>query len=216
MVGGYGPGSYYPWIYLQMVFMLPLMAPVFLKLKNRYLLLLFFITICELFEIILSIVDFPEKMYRLLAIRYLFLIYLGWRWSHEKIIIDTKTIFLASLSLLATAYFAYFSFDDEPWFYNTSWKTHRWPCYYYVMTAGVFVLKKLWIKIEKNILIFNIVQLLAKSSWEIFIVQLGIIYLFKYDILSFISDAYIRYVIWMVMVWTLSIRGGVLLNKHYT
>ena len=77
--GGNGPGSYYVWIYLQIAFILPLLYPLFNKLSRRALLMVFIIA-CVSFECLFSILCLPQPIYRLLSVRYLFLIYLGMTW----------------------------------------------------------------------------------------------------------------------------------------
>ena len=150
--GGYGPGAYYPWIYSQMAFFLPLIYPIFRKIPGKVLIWVFLI-ICEGCEIICSIVDFPDWIYRLLAIRYFFLIYFALKWIKKGIVPDSKMLLLSLLSLATIVYFRYFSVNDEPWFYNTAWKTARWPCYYYVANLYIYHSKELILKKAKTLCI---------------------------------------------------------------
>ena len=96
-IGGYGPGSYFPWLYLQVAILLPLFAILLKRLGGAFLLLAFLI-ICEGFEVLFSIIDFPTWLYRLLAIRYLFLFYLGWIWVKDGIKFNGLTISLRYLA----------------------------------------------------------------------------------------------------------------------
>jgi fucose 4-O-acetylase-like acetyltransferase len=41
--GGWGPGSYYPWVYFQFAILLPLLHPLFQRLDNKILLVLFLV-----------------------------------------------------------------------------------------------------------------------------------------------------------------------------
>ena len=141
--GGYGPGSYFPWVYLQIAIILPLIHR-FINKGSKFLNFILAIIICEGFEILQSIIDLPEDTHRLLAIRYFFLIYFGWLWVKEGIIINWKTTLLSLLSLFSIIYFEYFSVDDEPFFYQTAWSIHRWPCYYYVAIWGGYLLWSLF------------------------------------------------------------------------
>ena len=133
--GGTGPGSYYPWIYLQIALLLPLFKK-WMTWLSIWQLAVSFLVICEGFEYVASIIDFPDLLYRLLAIRYIFLLYLAWLWVKTGIVINAKTITLSLLSMLSIVYFEFYSINDEPLFYNTAWKFHRWPCYYYVAIGG--------------------------------------------------------------------------------
>ena len=71
--GGDGPGSYYIWVYIQLAFLCPLLTSVVKRKLARWI----FVGVCILFEIFCSLVNMNESLYRLLCIRYIFLIYLG-------------------------------------------------------------------------------------------------------------------------------------------
>lgn len=71
--GGYGPGAYYPWIYLQLAVLLAIVKP-YLEKGSKAVNLIIVLAICEGFEILSSTIELPDWLYRLLSIRYLFLI----------------------------------------------------------------------------------------------------------------------------------------------
>ena len=208
---GYGPGSYYPWVYLQIAMLLPLFAP--LLNNNKALSLLTFLLICEGFEILFSIVDLPENIYRLLSIRYLFLLWIGWQWAKEGVVINWITILLSLISLAAIIYFEYISVDDEPWFFLTGWKYHRWPCYFFVGYGFIALLKVLWYYLSKCKMLIKVVQAIATASYEIFLLQMSLLFLFKRECLCFINSDFIQYSIWIIIIWSFSIGGGILLNS---
>lgn len=210
--GGYGPGSYYPWIYFQMAILLPLIYPILKKIPENALLWVFLV-ICEGCEIICSIVDFPDRIYRLLAIRYFFLIYFALKWIKKGIMPDWKMLILSLLSLATLIYFRYFSVNDEPWFYNTAWKTARWPCYYYVANLYVYMLYLLWSAINKNRIVSKCVKKTAASTYEIFLVQMSVIYLFHSDSLSVVPNSNLQFIIWFIIVWAVSIGLGIKINE---
>lgn len=212
--GGYGPGSYYPWVYLQVAFMLPLFGMITRKC-NKTTSLFIFLIISEGIEIILSLIGCPEWLYRLLAVRYIFLIYLGWIWAKDGIVLNWLTILLTTLSLVAIVYFEYFSVNDQPWFFLTKWKTHRWPCYFFVANGLVAMLYLVWEKVKGNQYVKKAVKMLASCSYEIFLVQMITIYLFKWSDLTIIPLMPARYGVWLVVVWTLSIFGGAFLKKAF-
>ncbi len=135
--GGAGPGSYYPWIYIQIALLLPFVKKWIDKNKEHQTkVLISSLVICEAFEILFSLLDLPNGMYRLLAVRYIFLLYLAWIWVKEGIVINKLTTLFSVISFIAIIYFEYFSVDDEVLFYNTTWKYHRWPCYFFVANGG--------------------------------------------------------------------------------
>lgn len=201
--GGIGPGSYYPWIFLQIAILLPLIKPL-LKKGSRTLQLIVFVAICEIFEIAESLIGMPEYIYRLTAIRYFFLIYLAWLWINDGIIINRKTLILSIISFFSIIYFEYFSINDEPLFFNTSWKFHRWPCYYYVSTLLCHVLYRVYQHLSKYYILNRATRILAKCSYEIFLIQMSLI--------AIIPNFGIG---WIITIIFSSIIGGYYFNKGY-
>ncbi len=135
--GGAGPGSYYPWVYIQIALLLPFVKRWIDKNKEHQTkVLISFLVVCEAFEMLFSLIDLPDGIYRLLAVRYIFLLYLAWLWVKNGIVMNRLTIILSVLSFIAIVYFEYFSVDDEILFYNTAWEYHRWPCYFFVANGG--------------------------------------------------------------------------------
>jgi hypothetical protein len=155
----------------------------------------------------------PDFLYRLLPIRYFFLIYLGYLWVMKGIVINSKTIILSLLSLIAVVYFSYFYVVTEPWFYDTSWHYHRWPCYFYVSTLLCYILYCLY----KNLYHYDIVQkatgILARCSYEIFLLQMVVIPLFPS--MDFITNNVVRDCLRIALMWILSIVGGYYFNTIY-
>ena len=210
--GGYGPGSYYPCVYIQMAILLPLIYPIVKKIPSRILLLLFLI-VCEGAEIICSIIDLPDWIYRLLAVRYFFLIYLALLWLKKGIILNWKMLILSIVSLATIVYFRYYSINDEPWFYNTAWKTARWPCYYFVANLYVYVLYWLWKFLMKFNCAMRFIKAIAASTYEIFLVQMSFIYLFHIDHITIVPSGFMRQFIWIAIVWIVSIGLGMIISK---
>lgn len=134
--GGIGPGSYYVWIYLQFFFLLPIFAFVIKRLGklNSF---FFFTFLCILIEIACSYIQPYWFIYRLLSIRYLYLVYLGYLWVSDGIVINKNTVFLSVLSIVFILIFAYTDWNLEPWFYSNAWKIFHWVTYFY--TAYLFI-----------------------------------------------------------------------------
>ena len=202
--GGFGPGAYFPWVYVQIAILLPLFEYL-LKNCGKILSLIIFLLICEGSELFFSFVGIPENLYRLLAMRYVFLIYLGWLWVREGIVINWLTILLSLFSLAAIIYFEYYSVDDEPWFFTTGFSTHRWPCYFFVAYGFSMILHVLWKALSRNEMAIRGIRILSASSYEIFLVQMSLIFLLPSDTMG--------YGYWVATVWVLSILGGILLNR---
>lgn len=224
--GGAGPGSYYPWAYIQIALMLPIIKKWIDKNQNdKTKVLISFLIICESFEILFSIINLPDRLYRLFAIRYLFLLYLAWIWVREGIIINKRTTLLSFLSFIAIIYFEYFSEDDEVLFYNTAWKYHRWPCYYFVAVWGVYLLRMLYEMLCSRTYIIRFIRLLAKCSYEIFLIQMIVFYVYPSGYIkdliiisgfnNYIIVDLLQLIIKMIAVFIFSIFIGYYFNLYY-
>lgn len=168
------------------------------------------IALCEGFEILPSVINMPDSIYRLLAIRYFFLIYLGWIWVKDGIVINNKTILLSLASMATIVYFEYFYVPTEPYFYDTAWRFHRWPCYYYVSHLLCYVIYLIYHKVSDSQLVMRSIMLLAKCSYEIFLLQMIILSIFP--AMTFIENHYLRFCIRTTIIFTLCIYGGYLFN----
>ena len=75
LIGGvYGSGAYYPWIYLQLAFLLAIIRP-YLEKGTKTLTLIVVLAICEGLEISTTIIGLPDWLYRLLAIIFILKIF---------------------------------------------------------------------------------------------------------------------------------------------
>lgn len=168
--GGSGSGAYYPWIYIQFAIILPIFIPIIKKL-NLLGLALFFIALSQAIEFICSITNIPEWIYRLLCIRYVFVIYLGFVLATKGFSINNMTILLAILSLFCLLFFSYVNADLSPFFYKSvdKWSTCHWPCY--ICFAFILVvIHKLYDKFSTRIVQFF--KKAGKYSYEIFLFQM--------------------------------------------
>lgn len=171
--GNFGPGAYYPYIYLQFAVLLAIIAPLIRKLsQNPILFAVLFVVISELFEMIACYSNISQGIYRLLFTRYTFLIYLGARWTAKPIMMDVLTVILSIISALFIILFQYFdqSITFEPWFYMKGWKIFHWISYFYVANLLVWILRVVYDKCGNMLL--NSVKELGKYSYEIFLFQM--------------------------------------------
>ena len=206
--GGKGPGSYYFWVYLQIAIFLPILWKFMNKVSSKALLFTFLFGSIGI-EVIFSIVDFPDWLYRLLAIRYLFLIYLAYTiWVKKGVIINWNTILLSLLSISVVLFFYYTDFNLEPLFYNTAWETHRWICYFYVATLMVYFLWLFYNKAVKVEWLDKAIKTIGKCSYEIFLIQM-LVFVFVKGILNSIEEPFIRLPLSLVSLIVLSLVLGV-------
>ena len=185
--GGNGPGSYFVWVYLQIALLLPLLWPLFVKLTRKQL-LFFFVIIGLIFDCFFSLIHLSQDIYRLLATRYLFLIYLGMKWVTEGVKINKKTTTISLASIIAVEFFVYSKIDLEPFFFATEWKTHRWVCYYYVAILMPSVLYDFYIRIKERKRLFSFIVKIGQSSYEIFLVNMAV-FLFFPGIIASVMEA---------------------------
>lgn len=172
-MGGMGPGEYYLWVYLQFAFIVPMIAPVFKKMRPIPLLLLF-IGISQLFELLAclsNIADWPY--YSLCFMRYAFLIYLGYVLVTNGFTLNKWTIGISIVSLIATCFLTYTCYDYEPYFFaRTQWRYCHWICYIYISFLVIPLLKFLYERIKKYDKLSKIIKLLGANSYEIYLFQM--------------------------------------------
>jgi Fucose 4-O-acetylase and related acetyltransferases len=210
--GGYGPGSYYVWIYLQFFIIIPLLVPVFNKF-NGISLFFIFVFISEFFELLLSYYHIPDFVYRLLFFRYFFLIYLGYVVCTEKFELNSRNIILSIISVIFILIDNYMNINWEPFIYNTAWKGFHWISYFYTLYIFLFLLRKIYLKINPTRLTL-IVEKIGKYSYEIFLLQMFVFGFFPDSILPGINNAYIKVLSFIILTTMLSIIP-VLIYKRY-
>ena len=210
---GYGPGCYYPWVYLQFAFILPITAWIIKKIKHFGHVLCFILLISILLEIICSFIHPASWLYAKLFFRYYFLIYLGYEWLEKGIVLSAKSIVLASISAISIVLLWYNDIDLEPFIYTTGWKVHHWICYFYVLYVLVYLLaiiyQSIWFPNKAKLLF----EYLGKASYDIFICQMAVFALIYPERLEMISNSVLRYLIYMVITLSLSLFMGSLVYQ---
>lgn len=210
--GGIGPGSYYFWIYLQVAIILIIVWPIINKLTRGQVTWLFLM--CSVFcEVLFSLINLPDYIYRLLAVRYLFLIPLALIWVDEGVLLNVKNIILSIISIIFVLFFSFIKIDLEPLFYNTGWACHRWICYYYLPVLLTYALWLLYNSFFKDGWMSSFVKEIGKSSYGIYLVQMSVFVLFPIQCMDFIELPHIRLLVWMLLILLLSIGGGIILNN---
>jgi peptidoglycan/LPS O-acetylase OafA/YrhL len=166
-------GTYYIWIYVQFAFLLSFLRPFFCKYDSR-ILLWTFIIVCELLEVLCSYIAVPMYLYRLLALRYIFLIYLGYKWVVEGLVMNWKTLLLSLISLFFIL-LTYTNLSLSPWVFDTniSWSCCHWFAYYYPAYLLVWILNKVyqWLQVNHSSICKGVL-LMGKASMEIYLFQM--------------------------------------------
>ncbi len=165
-----GPGSYYPWIYIQFAFFLPLFKPL-LKIRLIYTFIAFLI-ISQFSEIICKLSDMPEWIYRLTFFRYVFLVFLGFLLATKGYVLKWTTVLMSVISLASVFFFTYTKIDCAPFFYNVeAWSTCHWICYIYISFLAIVGLKYVFLYIQNTVITTHI-KLIGIYSYEIYLFQL--------------------------------------------
>lgn len=170
--GGGGPGSYYPWIYFQFAILLPLLAPLFRKLSEKSLLVLFLLLSIGS-EVFCNLAHIPEWLYRLLFVRYIFLIYLGYQMVVRGVVLNILTLSLSLLSVVALYFFEVKDFQLFPvFYYSESWKSFHWLCYFYIAYPMLYVLCRFFYWLPADSWLEKTVCKMGEHSYAIYIFQL--------------------------------------------
>lgn len=203
--GGYGPGSYYIWVYLQIWLLSPF---VYKLLKWRVLFgSLLVLGICVLLNIVCSEYC-PGFIWRISGVRYLFLSIIAWIWYQwSNVFIKHKYLFTV-LVIVSFLYLLFFSNQNlTPIIYN-DWKDQNYPVYFWTLGLIILIVKLVDIipvKLNK-VLIY-----LGQNSWEIFLVQMFIIGFVKRTTLH-IQNPTLAAVAYVIFCFVTSI-GTVLIFK---
>lgn len=170
--GGSGPGSYYPWIYIQFAILLPLLKPLFRHLNGKWLIVIFLLLSIG-GEVLCNYLQVPEWIYRLLFVRYIFLIYLGYELVIRGVVLNILTLCLSVISLVALYFFEIKDFRFPPFFYYAEgWKSFHWICYFYIAYPMLYLLCRLFYRLPANGKLENIVCEIGHHSYAIYIFQL--------------------------------------------
>jgi peptidoglycan/LPS O-acetylase OafA/YrhL len=211
--GGYGPGSYYPFIYAQAWIILPLLVFILNKMKLQFS-VIFIIIISILSELIYIIWDPQLVPYRLYVGRYIFLLFLGCIW--RKIDIPGFIYPLSIISIILVSLEFHNIFSDSIFVYETIWKGFHWWAYFYSL-AFLSTLLYIYKQIQ-SLHAMPFINKLGKASYEIFLVQM---FIFGFNqcntVVNIAPDSpYIETAItciFFVLNIALSISGGLLLHK---
>ena len=168
--GGYGVGSYFPWVYIQYLILMMILTPIIRRINNRMVMLSFFLLISISIEILCSVFDINDGLYRILVLRFPFLIYLGLILDQEGLFLSNKRILLSLIGLAFILLFEYGQFNMEPFFYNTSWKPYHWICYPYLAFFLIYYVYLLFRKTNGGRL-SKYVMRIGKASYGIFLFQ---------------------------------------------
>ena len=212
LTGGGGPGSYYPWIYIEFAVLL-IVFRFFLKRLKLYQIFLFFLALSILLEYFCSTMAIAPGLYRIIFFRYVFLIALGVDWVCNGIKLDKKRLSLSIVSGCFIVLFQYFNPNLEPVFFHTAWKSFHWVSYFYVAYLLMYTLKQVYVHLGE--VPKHVFHKCGKFSYEIFLVQMVVFNFVKYDWFSFTQNELLQFALWFAFVNIMSVMP-VFFYKSFT
>lgn len=204
---GLGPGSYYPWIYLQFWLLIPFLYGLF---KNVGIFWAggIILIVSQMLQYACSVLEMPEEIYRLLCFRYVFLGVLAYLISKYSI----KPIWNILFFLIGVGYYIFLDMEVKftPWLYN-SWMSQQLPAYFY--TIVVFsLLIAVYNRFSKKQFV-KIFMFLGKRSWEIFLLQMFFISVISSNRFKVVENEWINSLFYVFCVFAISILP--ILGKDY-
>lgn len=178
--GGEGRGNYYFPVMLQIIFLYPL-AYYFLKKNSRKFLWAIFI-LCILFEVICAYINLKNGIYRLISVRYFLYICLGTWLKLTPKINSEKLLVSFVIGINAITLFMY-NPDIVSLPFN-HWRHTNIMCAFYIFPIFAYIYYN-YANFEWKNLWGNILRLIGKASWHIFLIQMFIFgYLYDRNIFA--------------------------------
>ena len=182
VMGGYGPGSYYYPVMIQVVFIMPLIWYVINRYKEKGLIITFIVNL--IFEIVKNMIGLSDGLYRLLVFRYIFALSLGC-YSYYSPKINIKYFIISTI--IGLSYLIVFNYTGLQPLIMTKWTNTS-------MIAVMFIYPLTKWLISKNLLKNSIIELLGKASFNIFLAQMAYYYVGDGIIFRTISSPFLQIV----------------------
>lgn len=209
---GFGPGSYYPWIYLQFWLLIPFLYGLF---KNVGILWAggIVLIISQMLQYACSVLEISEEIYRLLCFRYVFLSVLAYLVLKYSI----KPIWNILFFLIGVGYYVFLDMGVKftPWLYN-SWMSQQLPAYFYTIVVFSLLIAA-YNRFSENRFI-RIFVFLGRYSWEIFLLQMFFISVISSNRFKIVENEWINSIFYVLLVFTMSILpiiGRDYINKKH-
>lgn len=184
--GGIGPGSYYYPVMLQIILVFPLLYTFAQKLNESKKVLGIFIVFAVEFLLMILTVNFKmdTELYRLLAFRYLSLVYLGCLFSiNKQYFVEKNEKYLLLSFIIGLLYIIINSYTQNPFV------TYPYIKDYWNTTSGFFIalyifpifcfIYEFFKEKDYNNIISKFIVNIGKASWHIFLIQM--LYFLKID-----------------------------------
>lgn len=213
-----GPGSYYIFIYLELAIVIPLFALLFKKLPLKWLFVIFVI-VSQLVEMICSITQCPDNIYRITFFRYTFLIYIGFLLATKGLELNRLTIFGGIISMGFLYLFAYTKINMEPLFctHLSLWPLCHWVCYLYIAYFFLPFIKYTYIKLRRYSYITAYIEKIGRYSYEIYLLQIfyyATLSIYVGKTLTYVENYSAQRILYVIVSTTICIMPVVYLKKR--
>lgn len=192
--GGYGPGSYYTIIMIQIILTYPFLYKIINKSKYGWIIPVF---IHLLFELFVSIVQMSPALYRLLFFRYIVFLVIGSliaiKYENREHSIDKLK--LGILFIVGSFIVYMLSYTNIKTFLFNNWRTTSMPV---SVLALFYFLSFLGMKLKEN----KMIELISKASFHIYLVQMCY-YGFLFPLLENIFSLNYMYIVLNIIICTL-------------
>ncbi|SHI97899.1 acyltransferase family protein [Parasporobacterium paucivorans] len=214
ITGGYGPGSYYIPVFFQVILLYPFIFRFFLKGSLRGLFICGILNI--MYEIAVTIVlnnlgayrPVIGETYRLIMLRYLFMIALGtWLYFNKNVRIKKST--LAIMFAVGLSYLLLLQYTDFRLRIFNFWQYTCMITAFYIFPIFYLVFRK-FRKIRMNSFVSDILMLIGKASFHIYLVQMLYYHYFGFRIWRIITADKVIQMLINILICCL---GGIALLK---
>ena len=189
--GGYGRGSYYIYVYIQIWLVAPLLYKL---LKKQYLLTGVGLVLASIIgNYFICMGDYPTRVESCLLFRYFLLAFLSYIWYTKK-----DNILYRILPVVSVIYWIWLmDFDLSPWILSArGWRTQQFPALFYTLLA-VFIIYKMSLilpaKIKQPFL------WCGRNSYFIYIMQMLFFHYITMDYFGFINNGKIQLLLYALV-----------------
>ncbi len=167
LFGGWGPGSYYVPILLQLLLVFPVLFFIFNKSPIAAIIISFGGHLC--FDVLANLIPISESVYRLLIFRYLAFVFLGIiLYYYKDRLIEALYGYVLFFGALSAGYIYIYAYIGYTLTIFAKWTSTSLPTAFWAFFLVVSSFKYLRVAI----LVDNIVKIIGRASYHIFLVQM--------------------------------------------
>lgn len=196
--GGWGPGSYFILVIIQATLILPLIYLLMKKNLTAATIALFIFSI--LLDAFCMMIDVPGSVYRVIVVRYVFVLVLGvW------LALNTKKInykWLIPLAVMSAVYIAGVYYLEWEFYIERYWQSQHAPSYFWTLLLVIIGLKAYQFKASNPL--SRLLVKMGQASYHIFLVQMFYFWLVSDSISN------LPLIIYLVISLTICIAVGLL------